>query len=100
MNQSIITPGILSDSKECLALYFQQNFSARGTQVRIFETNKLKIGKNLPVNRLKLINGLIKYEWLHLGFESYKINCKKYILVLWESKHLCGLSNENFNSLT
>ena len=66
--------------KEWLALNFQQNFSARGTQVRIFETNKLKIGKNLTVNRLKLIDGLIKYEWLNLGFESYKIKCKNIFL--------------------
>ena len=30
--------------------------------VNIFETNDLKVGKNLPVNRLRLISGLIKYE--------------------------------------
>ena len=67
-------------SKEWLSLNFQQNFSARGTQVKIYKTNNLKIGKNLAVNRLKLINGLIEYQWLNLKFESYKIQCKSKFL--------------------
>ena len=46
-------------SKQWLALNFQQNFNERNESVRIFETNKLKVGKNLVVNRLKVINGLI-----------------------------------------
>ena len=64
-------------SKQWLALNFQQNFNERNESVRIFETNKLKVGKNLVVNRLKVINGLIKYEWLNLNFTTFKVTCKK-----------------------
>ena len=71
--------------KEWLALNFQQNFSARGTQVRIFETNKLKIGKNLTVNRLKLINGLIEYKWLNMKPDTYKFKCKTQIFLYLNS---------------
>ena len=68
-------------SKEWMALNFQQNFNERRLTVNVFETNNLKVGKNLPVNRLKIINGLIKYEWLNLSMNSFKVLCKRFFLV-------------------
>ena len=38
-------------SKEWLALDFQQNFNERNQTVNVFPTNKIKVGKNLAVNR-------------------------------------------------
>ena len=67
-------------SKDWLALNFQQNFSARSSHVRVFDTSNVKIGKNLTVNRLKLINGLIEYKWLNMKPDTYKIKCKSQFL--------------------
>ena len=64
-------------SKEWLSLNFQQSFNARTQTVNVVDTSKLKIGKNDAVNRLKIINGKIKYEWLNLSWNSYKIKCKQ-----------------------
>ena len=65
-----------------LALNFQQNFNVRTDTVMIFETNNLKIGKNLATNRLKLINGLIKFDWLNLNITTCKIYCKSKFLTV------------------
>ena len=43
-------------SKEWLALNFQQNFNERNQTVNVFATNKIKVGKNLAVNRLKWLD--------------------------------------------
>ena len=37
-----------------------------GCLLTVIKSN-LKDGKNLAVNRLKVINGLIKYDWLYLS---------------------------------
>ena len=67
-------------SKQWLALNFQQNFNERVNTVNVFETSNLKVGKNIVANRLKIINGLIRYEWLNLGMNSFKIMCKKELM--------------------
>ena len=63
-------------SQEWLALNFQQNFNVRSTTVKVFETSKSKVGKNIAVNCLTVINGLIEYDWLNLSIDAYKIKCK------------------------
>ena len=67
-------------SKDWLALNFQQNFNLRCNKVKLYETSNYKVGKNLSPNRLKVINGLIEFDWLNLSSNSYKINCKKLFL--------------------
>ena len=57
-------------SKDWLALNFQQNVNERTNFVMIFETINLKIGKNLVTNRLKIMNGLINFDWLNLKLNS------------------------------
>ena len=64
-----------------IALNFQQNFNERNSTVKIFETSNLKIGKNITVNRLMVINGLIEYDWLNLNIDAYKIKCKTKFLI-------------------
>ena len=63
-------------SMDWLDLDFQQNFNERRAKVMIFDTSRRKIGKNLSTNRLKIINGLIKQDWLNLSMNLYKIKCK------------------------
>ena len=67
-------------SKDWLALNFQQSFNLRCNKVKLYETSNYKVGKNLSPNRLKVINGLIEFDWLNLSSNSYKINCKKLFL--------------------
>jgi hypothetical protein len=63
-----------------VSLNFQLLFNSRDQSIRVVDTSKLKIGKNLVVNRIKLINGKIMYAWLNLTYESYKIKCKAVFL--------------------
>ena len=63
-------------AKDWLSLHFQQTFNSRNQTLRVFDTLKTKIGKNIVINRLKLINGKIEYEWLNLSWQSYKAKCK------------------------
>ena len=61
--------------------HFQQNFNDCNNCVMFYDTSKLKIGKNITVNRLKLIHGLVDYEWLNFNIETYKIKCKSKFLI-------------------
>ena len=56
---------------EWLALNFPQNHNKLNDQVKIFLTSKLRVGRNLPVDRLKMINCLIKFDWLNLSVNAY-----------------------------
>ena len=68
-------------SDDWLSLNFQQNFNVRNSTVKLIDTSNLKIGKNIAVNRLMVINGLIEYDWLNLSINAYKIRCKTKFLV-------------------
>ena len=63
-----------------VSLNFQLLFNSRDHSIRVVDTSKLKIGKNLVVNRTKIVNGKIMYAWLNLTYESYKIKCKAIFL--------------------
>ena len=39
-----------------------QNFNERSTNVQIFDNLRVRVGKNLIVNRLTVINNLIDYQ--------------------------------------
>ena len=54
-------------------LNFQQLFSRRGGAFQIAKANRLKIGTNIPVNRMYVLNGMIELNWLNLSREQY--NC-------------------------
>ncbi len=67
-------------SPEWLGLNFQQNFNNRNEMVNIIDTSKYKIGKNLLVNRLRILNGKIKLDDLNLSLEAFKIKYKELFL--------------------
>ena len=48
--------------------------------VSTFETSIIKIGRNNLINRLNMLNGKIKYEWLNLSIDSFKIKSKQTFL--------------------
>ena len=57
-------------------LNFQQNFNARNDSIQLYDVSRLKVGKNLMINRLSTLNGQIKFDWLNLGLNSFKIKMK------------------------
>ena len=65
-----------SQNFDWLSLFFNQNFNALTEFVNFFDCSSFKIGKNLLSNRFIILNGSIKYDWLNLPFNSYKIKCK------------------------
>ena len=78
-------------AEDWLSLHFQQTFNSRNQTVRLFDTSKTKIGKNIVINRLKLINGKIEYEWLNLSWQSYKAKCKS--IFKWNLLFRCRINN-------
>ena len=67
-------------SKDWLSLNFQQTFNAQNNTINIVDTSRLKIGKNIAINRLKIINGKILYDWLNLSWDTFKVKCKNLLL--------------------
>ena len=58
----------------------QQNFNARQMMVRVTDVSNIKVGKNILMNRLTVINNEIDYNWLNLSSISYKLKCKSLFL--------------------
>ena len=54
----------------------QQNFNDRTDTVGIYDCSRLRVGKNCIVNRLSCITNKIKFDWLNLAYDSFKIKCK------------------------
>ena len=66
-----------NQSDDWIDLNFQQNFNARNDNIQIYDVSRLKVGKNLIINRLSILNGQIKLDWLNLGLNSFKIKMKQ-----------------------
>ena len=64
-----------------LDLNDQQNFNDRNDFVYQFNNLRLKIGKNKLVNRLPIITGLLKHDWMNLSLNSFKVRCKNFLLM-------------------
>ena len=61
-------------------LNMQQNFNGRNDYVHIVDHSRVRVGKDLLMNRLSLINDSINYDWLNLSKDTYKIKCKEKFL--------------------
>ena len=64
-------------------LNFQQNFNNRQKYVLINDESSLRIGKNLLMNRLGVLNNLIEYDWLNQSLNTFKLKSKKLFLTSW-----------------
>ena len=69
-----------SNNNNWLDLFFNQQFNRRCDTVKFFNTKSYKIGDNLLANRFTVLNGKIKFDWLNLPFNSYKLKCKETFL--------------------
>ena len=59
---------------------FQQNFNSRLNNVQINDYPSLRIGKNILLNRLGVLNNEIPYDWLNFSLVSFKLKCKNLYL--------------------
>ena len=62
---------------EWLHLQFQHQFNNRQNKFAVTKTNSLRVGENILVNRLSLINNQIPLDWLNLNYDTFKIKCKQ-----------------------
>ena len=58
----------------------RSNFNDRQKLVQITDESLTRIGKNILMNRLGILNNKIDYDWLNLSLNSFKIKCKKIFL--------------------
>ena len=58
----------------------QQNFIARNNLFLISDYSKLKVGKNVLANRLRILNNQIDLDWFNLSLNSFKIKMKNVFL--------------------
>ena len=63
-----------------LDLFFNQQFNNRCETVKFIDTKNYKIGNNILSNHFIILNGKIKYDWLNLPFNSFKLKCKELFL--------------------
>ena len=61
-------------------LNFQQHYGVRVNHVLIHDSSRIKVGRNILINRLNVLNGKIEYNWLNLSLDSFKLKCKKTFL--------------------
>ena len=61
---------------EWIYLNLQHQFSIRGDLFKVTKTNKRKVGNNIMVNRLSVLNDRIPLAWLNLSYESFKLKSK------------------------
>ena len=67
-------------SNNWLDLFFNQQFNNRCDSVNFVDTKTYKIGNNILANRFTILNGKVKFDWLNLPFNSYKMKCKEIFL--------------------
>ena len=63
-----------------LSLNFQQMFNNRTDTILIADESKNRIGKNIIINRLTILNGKVKLDWMNLSYDAYKLKCKNLFL--------------------
>ena len=67
-------------SLEWIELNMKQILTSRQVTFSVLKTNNKKMGLNILVNRLSVLNGKIPLSWLNSSLESFKIKCKGLLL--------------------
>ena len=69
-----------------MSLNFQQTFNKRCESISIINASMTRIGQNQLMNRMYVLNGKVKHDWMNLTYDVYKIKCKAILLNWWNSK--------------
>ena len=63
-------------SDDWVDLNLQQNFNGRLENVQIFDNSRIRVGKNIMMNRLTITNNKIDYKMPNLSKDTNKLKCK------------------------
>ena len=69
------------DGEDWMDLNLQQNFNLRINTVQIFDKSRLRIGRNIMMNRLPVLNNEIPFDWLNLSLNSFKMKTKTKFMI-------------------
>ena len=61
-----------------IEMNFQQNFNARLKKFIVHTVFNYKVGKNLPINRLVILNNTIELKLQNLTWDTFKVHCKDF----------------------
>jgi hypothetical protein len=67
-------------SLEHLHLNFQLVDNERSEYLAFTKNEKFRVGSNILINRLAVLNGQIRKDWLNLSMDSFKVKCKELYL--------------------
>ena len=56
------------------------NFNNRNEFINVFDKSTIRVGKNMLVNRLTILNDQIKHVWMNYSIDTYKVKCKNLFL--------------------
>ena len=65
---------------EWVSLNFQHQFSMRQGHIIVAKANNLRVGENIIINRLSVLNRKIPLEWLNLPYGAFKKRIKELFL--------------------
>ena len=84
-------------SMDWTELNLNQISTSRQTTFSVLKTNK-KVGLNILVNRLSILNGKIPLGWLNCSLESFKVKCKG-LLLKWKCTPLHKIATTDDNDI-
>ena len=58
-------------SEDWIDLNTQQAFNDRLQTIRVFDSSRLKVGKNLLVNRMTILNNELNYDLMNVSYNSF-----------------------------
>ena len=67
-------------NKTWLSLNFQQMFNNQTDTILIADDLRNRTGKNYIINRLSVLCGKVKLDWMNLSYGAYKLKCKNLFL--------------------
>ena len=63
-----------------ISLNFQHQFLMRRGHFIVVKTNNIRVGENILVKRLNVLNNKISLDWLNLPYGAYKRKIKEMFL--------------------
>ena len=73
-------------------LHFQQNHNDRNNMFHIVDYSRVRVGKIILTERMRVLNDKINLDWLNQSFSSFKIKCKP---SFWQTNDMLTIRLDN-----